>query len=366
MNNEFESMSQISGPLTVFRHAAMASDFEISFNEDLSDIGAASALDVFDEVDRIENILTVFKTSSLVSRINALAAEMPFRVSAEVFDWLMLCRQLSEVTEGAFDITCSPLWKVWGFARRQGAVPGEKELEQAKEKVGWRHLILDETEKTVKFDLPGVEISFGSIGKGIALDQAAAFLDRAGLSDYLFQGGQSSAVVKGGRKGEFRLRKELLSGRDQSEETRKKGSKICSLPSGERVRQIAVPCWSVGVSHPLRPERRLAELRLANQALGTSGSQYQFFRYRGKRYAHIIDPRSGDAVSGILSAIVVAPNARLADALSTAFFIFGPDKTEKWCKNHKEIAALLLLERKGEPSLEMAAFNMNDEIFRTL
>lgn len=352
MKNDFESLSQTAGPLTVFRHAAMASDFEISFNEDLSDLGASPSLDAFDEVDRIENILTVFKTSSLVCRINALAGEMPFRVPTEVFNWLLECRQLSEATEGAFDITCSPLWKVWGFARRQGAVPDEKDLAQAREKVGWRHLILDEVEKTVKFDLPGVEISFGSIGKGIALDQAAAFLNRAGLSDYLFQGGQSSAIIKGGRKGEFRLKNELSPAFDPSKEA--------------RIRKVAHSCWTIGVSHPLRPERRLAELRLADQALGTSGSQYQFFRYRGKRYAHIIDPRSGEAVAGILSAIVIAPNARLADALSTAFFIFGPDKTEKWCQNHKEIAALLLLERKGEPSLEMVTFNMTDEIFRTL
>ncbi len=337
MEHNSQVFSGTTGPLTVFRRPAMASDFEISFNEDRSDFGAPFALDALDEVDRIENILTVFKTSSLVSRLNALASEMPYRVPEEFFNWLVECKHLSEETEGAFDITCSPLWKVWGFARREGAVPSAGNLDAARKNVGWRHLILDPEERTVKFDQPGVEISFGSIGKGLALDQASVILDRADLTDYLFQGGQSSALAKGGRKGDFR------NGKDSLEK-----------------------CWTIGVTHPLRPERRLAELRLSGQALGTSGSQYQFFRYRGKRYAHIIDPRTGEPVSGILSAIAIAPTARLADALSTAFFIFGPDKTEKWCQNHPEISALLLVETNAEPSLELIAFNMPQDNFHLL
>ena len=101
--------------------------------------------------------------------------------------------------------------------------------------------------------------------------------------------------------------------------------------------------WTIGISHPIRQGRRFAEVRLTHEALGTSGSQHQFFIHQGKRYSHIIDPRSGRPAEGVLMATVIAPTAALADALSTAFFVLRPEQTAEYCRHHPGIAALLVL-----------------------
>ena len=104
----------------------------------------------------------------------------------------------------------------------------------------------------------------------------------------------------------------------------------------------ALPGWSVGVRNPLDPRRRVAEIRLRDRALGTSGSTMQFFRHRGRRYAHILDPKTGRPADGVLSATVLAPSAALADALSTALFVMGPEQALAFCRTRPEIAALLI------------------------
>lgn len=302
------------GPLTVYRHRAMACDFEVSVNE--ADAAREEPFAVFDLIDRQEETLSVFRATSLVSRINLLAAEMDIPLPRSLFEQLVLCRHLWEETDGAFDITASPLWKQWGFARGEGRVPTPAEIDEALGKVGMQHLILNEERLTVAFDVPGVEINFGAIGKGFALDEATSFLSRSSLDDYLIHGGMSSAVARGGR-----LRDQV---RDRKGEVR--------------------PCWTIGVADPLRPEHRLATLRLVDEAVGTGGSGRQYFFHRGKRLSHIIDPKTGYPAVGVLSATVVASSAAEADALSTAFFVMGAEKTEMYAQKHPDCGALLVLD----------------------
>jgi thiamine biosynthesis lipoprotein len=116
--------------------------------------------------------------------------------------------------------------------------------------------------------------------------------------------------------------------------------------------------WTVGVCDPLHPERRLAEIELRDRGLGTSGSTMQFFRHRGRRYAHILDPRTGQPAEGVLSVTVVAPTAALADGLSTAFFVMGPEATEAFCRDRPEIAALFVCPsaRSGRPEIHAMGF----------
>ena len=188
-----------SGPLTVYRRAAMASDFEVSLNATRDDSGADAALDALDEVDRIENVLSIFRPTTLASRVNLLASELNVRVDEEFWGWLETAIRFSEETEGAFDVAAAPLWRAWGFAKRDGAFPAPDVIERALELSGIRHLQLDEAERSIAFDEEGVELNFGAIGKGFALDAAAQKLLDGGQTDFLIQGGKSGCVARGGR-----------------------------------------------------------------------------------------------------------------------------------------------------------------------
>ncbi|MBR5759653.1 MAG: FAD:protein FMN transferase, partial [Thermoguttaceae bacterium] len=115
------------GALTVFRRAAMASDFEAAFNESADEDVADAALDALDEVDRVEEALSVFRPTSAVSRLNLLGAEMSVRVDDELWNWIETSIRLGEETDGAFDVASAPLWRVWGFANRDGEFPKEED-----------------------------------------------------------------------------------------------------------------------------------------------------------------------------------------------------------------------------------------------
>jgi thiamine biosynthesis lipoprotein len=208
-------------------------------------------------------------------------------------------------------------------------VPDDEALRDALARVGSQHLLLDADAQTIRFARGGVEINLGSIGKGYAVDRAATILEARGVKDFLFHGGKSSVLARGSR----------------------------IPPAAE-----ANP-WSVGVGHPLRPERRLGVLTLRNQAMGTSGTATQSFHHAGQRYGHILDPRTGWPAQGVLSVSVVADDAATADALSTALYVLGPEKAEAFCARHAEITAIMSLGGSGN-SLEVLEMNVDDEIWR--
>ncbi|MDO5553900.1 MAG: FAD:protein FMN transferase [Planctomycetia bacterium] len=334
----------MGGPLTVFRHQAMACDFEISLNGEadregvdaeqrwLDKSAAEAALDAFDQVDRVESILSMFRSNTELSRLNLLAAEMKVHCSDDFFRWLLQCRRLWEETGGAFDITSAPLWEVWGFARREGEIPSDEALSAALELTGMDKVLLEEGECRVAFAQSGIRLNFGGIGKGIAVDQASAVLRENRVDDFLLHGGRSSITASGGRAGEY-------------------------TPESQ------APCWTIGLSDPYVPERRIGEFYLSNRSLGTSGSQYQFFRYKGKRYPHIIDPRTGRCATGLVEVCVTAPDAALADALSTAFFVLGPEKAEHYCRLHPEIGAVFLQEAPVPRRYVVSVLGLNQNEF---
>ena len=381
------------GPLTIFQRRAMASNFEVAINasRDSHDdsFAADAALSALDEVDRVEGILSIFKTHSPVSRINLLASEMNIRLDDELWGWIETSLRFGRETDGAFDIASEPLWKAWGFAKRDGEFPEPEALKAAMEKSGARHLRLDPVEQTIAFDEPGVALNFGAIGKGIALDAAVKILEDRGVGSFLIQGGKSGVVTRGGRKNDYApdVPRPFENIPEPVEEERDEESGLPLRRSRSRADEVAVvdallpdflnePAltpppdapvgWTIGVAHPLRPKRRLAELWLRDRALATSGSTWQFFRSGGKRYSHIIDPRTGMPTTGVLSTTVLAPSAREADALSTAFFVAGPDKAREFCERRSDLAALFVLERETSPGYEIKTFNLGPDVLRML
>ncbi|MEK7829971.1 MAG: FAD:protein FMN transferase, partial [Acidobacteriota bacterium] len=227
---------------------AMACRFEITLPaSEQSGVKAASA--ALAEAERLEQQLSVFRDDSEVSFINRNAAEQAVPVDPALFALLSSCQELSLATDGAFDITSSPLSRCWGFLRRQGRIPTTEEIEKARSLVGSEKLHLDAEARLIRFSRAGVEINLGSIGKGYALDCMAEQL-RGEVRTALLSAGSSSLLALG--RGDNR-----------------KG-------------------WTVGIRHPRDVKRRLAVLRLRDAAMATSGSEEQFFELEGKRYGHII------------------------------------------------------------------------------
>ncbi len=307
----------------------MACDFQISLNAGQHRRGPEAAVAALDLIDRLEDQLTVYRESSEVSQINRRAAHEITSVEWGLHHLLQHAGELSAATGGAFDITAGPLVKLWGFYRRQGQMPHPDDIARALERVNWRHLDLDPQQLTLQFRREGVEINLGAIGKGYALDRAAQVLLDEGVENFLFHGGRSSLIAHGSRQG-----------------------------VGEH------GGWRVAIRHPLRPDRPVGEVRLLNRGMGTSGAGTQFFTHRGRRYGHILDPRTGWPVEGMLSATVLAPTAASADALSTAFYVMGVEPSLAYCRDHPEVSALVIAagERPGTISLHTA--NLNDVEWR--
>jgi thiamine biosynthesis lipoprotein len=300
------SLTYESEWVTVSR-TAMACQFEVLLPPGPPS-HVAAALSALDLVDALEAQLTVYRDTSEVVRLNRHAAHRWVPVEAGLFDLLQLAKRLHTQTAGAFDITAGPLIKAWGFFKRAGNLPEPRALEEARQRVGSHFILLDEAARAVRFDREGVEINLGAIGKGYALDRARKLLEERGVPEFLLHGGRSSVLARVAKDG------------------------VQADQAG----------WLIGVRHPLFPHRRLAEVRLCNQALGTSGSGVQFFRHEGKRYGHILDPRTGWPAEGVYSATVVAPTAAEADALSTAFYILGPDAAADYCRSHPGVGMLLV------------------------
>jgi thiamine biosynthesis lipoprotein len=314
---------------------AMACDFQVCFNAGQYENDTVSALKALDLVEELEDQISVFREASELSCINRAAHQGAVEVEPGLFGLLELSLELYRVTDGAFDITSAPLWRTWGFARRSAAIPADDQLAKAKALVGCHLVELDATHKTVRFRKAGVELNLGSIGKGYALDRGAEVLRRAGIRDFLFHGGHSSVLAAGSRMG---------------------------LPgeSGDG----AQGGWRVGLPHPLRRGARLGEIRLRHRALATSSSTFQYFRHRGKRYGHVLDPRTGWPAEGVLSAIALAPQAAVADALSTAFYVMGPDRVGRYCKSRPELAAVLVCPAARGPGVDILSFGLEEDDLR--
>jgi thiamine biosynthesis lipoprotein len=279
---------------------AMACRFEVVLDsDDARHVPAARA--ALDEIDAIEDALSYFRDTSELSRVNREAAAGPVPLSPELFALLALCREVHALGGGAFDPTSTPLSRAWGFLFREGRTPAPEEIEAARARVGYDGVVLDEEGGTVRFARPGLELNLGSIGKGWALDRVAAGLRAVPVERALLSAGGSSQRVWGPRPWEVAL-----------------------TSAGET----------------------LARLRLRDAAIGTSGAAVQHVDVDGRRYGHVIDPRTGWPAEGVRSATAIAGEAAVADALATAFLVGGEEVARTVCAARPGTMAVLALERE--------------------
>jgi len=248
--------------------------------------GAVRAFDrVFDEFDRLDRLLSVWHPDSDVSRVNAAAGRGPVEVDPVVIEAIETGRQVGEWTDGKFDITFGALSSLWKFDHDQdNVIPPRDAVRKGLPLVDFRAIAVDPVKHTVFLKRAGMRLHLGGIGKGLAVDRAAAILRAHGLNDFMIQSGGDLYV--GGRRGD--------------------------RP------------WRGGIKDP-RADRLFAALNLQDETLSTSGDYERFFMRDGRRYHHILDPDSGEPARGCRSVTIVTSRAAVADALSTGIFVAGPD-----------------------------------------
>ena len=273
--------------------------------------GVDAGLAAMDEIDRLEQRLSVFIPDSELCGVNrgeAVAA------AEDLYDLLRFAVALSRATGGAFDASAGALLRAWGFQGGPRRVPPEAERLAALAASGSVHVLLDDYRRTVAFDRPGVAFNLGAIGKGYAIDRAVRILVREyGVCAALIGGGQSSLRAIGAPPREARG-------------------------------------WKVEIGEPA-----IARVHLRDRALGTSGAANQFFESGGRRWGHILDPRTGWPAARLVSASVLAKTAAEADALSTAFFVMGAEAARQFCLRHTGIGAVLVHSpgRQAAPRVEL-------------
>jgi thiamine biosynthesis lipoprotein len=258
---------------------------------------------VFEEIDRVEATFSRFRPASEISRINREAAEGPMVTDPEVFRLLATAMDVSRKTGGVFDMTVGRLTEAWGFQAGCPAIPDAETLTAARAEAGWELVELDPAWRTVEFLRPGVALDPGGIAKGYAVDCALDVLRTAGIPGLLDAGSSSIAA------------------------------------SDEAFGNT----WTVGIANPADTTKELCRVRVSGRALSTSGSKEQSFTRAGRVYSHLIDPTArGDENSEqeVLQATVLAPSSMLADALSTAMFLLGPERGGKALKEFPECAVL--------------------------
>ena len=254
--------------------------------------------DVFQEINRLDYLMSNYKKESVLSELNKNASAEPANCNKELASVIEQSLQYSDITDGAFDITIGPLMKKWGFFKKKGRIPGKEELESVLESVSYKNIIIEEktikslaknpgTVKTVFFKNPDTRIDLGGIGKGYAVDRAVSVLKQNGIS--------SALINFAGNIYTF------------------------GTPPGKE-------SWVIGLQHPRESEGLLGTFEIKDKAVSTSGDYEKFFTIEGKRYSHIIDPRTGNPVKGIVSVTIVTGNATRADALSTGVFVLGLEK----------------------------------------
>lgn len=237
------------------------------------------------EERRIESVFSVFRPGSEVSKINALRKGTALVLTPETFRLIERSVEFSNLTDGAFDITVKPLIDLWAHAKADGAVPSDAAVLAALERVGSRDLILDRTRMTIEFGKDGMSIDLGAIAKGYATDRAVAVLKGEGIANAI--------VISGG-------------------DVYCLGMKAPNEP------------WKVGIRHPRDKEKLFMELALKDMAVDTAGDYEKYFIAGGKRYSHIIDPRTGYPIGDdVISASIIARDATSADALATAACVLG-------------------------------------------
>lgn len=255
---------------------------------------------VMDEMRRIDQAMSPYIASSMLSELNRNASKHPIKVDRELFQLLLRSQQFSEMTHGAFDITFASVGHLYDY--RKKIKPGQKDIEQVIAAIDYRHITLDKERQTVAFATPRVRIDLGGIAKGHAVDRCIEILKNRGVTSALVSAGGDSRIL-GDKWGKP---------------------------------------WMIGVRDPRDKKGVLALLPLADTAVSTSGDYERYFIQDGVRHHHILNPSTGHSVSSVRSVTIIGPDTTTTDALSTSVFVLGPVKGMELVQRLPEIEAVIV------------------------
>ncbi len=265
----------------------MGSKFEITVVAQNEEIGYINIEEAVAEITRIESLISSWDPKSETSSINENAGLAPVKVSPELYKLIERTIEISKTTMGAFDITYASLNNIWRFDGSMQYAPTPEEISDVMTKVGYQKITLDPAENSVFLTEKGMKIGFGAIGKGYAADKAKEFL----VSKQVPAGMINAAgdITTWGTKA-----------------------------TGEK--------WLIGIDNPEGTGRFFSWIPLVESSVGITGDQDMYVLFNGRKYSHIIDPRSGYPAMGINKVTVLGKSAELCDAFGTAVYILGKDK----------------------------------------
>ncbi len=263
----------------------MGNRFEISVVSDNESWANRCIAAAIEEIRRIERLLTTFDESSQTNHINRNAGIKPVKVDKEIFDLINRSKKISELTQGAFDISYGSIDKsLWNFDKTMTRLPDQQTAKRLVRLINYKNILLDENHSTVFLKQKGMRIGFGGIGKGYAAEMAKALLTQKGVTSGIVNAAGDLAVWG-------------------------------YQPGGKP--------WTIGIANPDSARQAFSYLEITDTAVATSGNYEKFVLIDGKKYSHTIDPKTGLPIRGIKSVTIICPNAEIADAMATPVMIMG-------------------------------------------
>lgn len=261
------------------------------------------------EMRRIEDIMSFFLPYSDISNINNASGESAIKVDIDTLTVIKNAVYFSEITGGAFDITAGPLIKLWGIFTKNERVPSEEEIKEKLELINYKDILIDEKSQTVMLSKLGQKIDLGAVAKGFAADRAIEIYRRYGVKSALINLGGNVKVLGNNHKNKE---------------------------------------WKIGIQDPFKPRGQyLGIVRLTDKSVVTSGAYERYFDYGNTRYHHILDPKSGySSRSNLISATVIEEKSIAADALSTACFVLGLEKSLEIINTQEGAEGIFITEDK--------------------
>ena len=296
-----------------FQRPKMGSPFAITVYADDS-LALLSIIDkAYARVDTLNQVFSDYLDNSEINTV-ALKAHVWQPISADLYHLLQISANAHNISRGAFDITVGPIVKIWRKARKTKQMPNDATLQAALQKSGFKNVEIDENSPQIRFNTEGVLLDFGGIVKGYAAQEVVNILTKNGFPYCL--------VDAGG---------DLVAGKKPS----------LGQPISEG--------WKIGITLPNSNKKMLPHfLSIENQAVATSGDMYQFFEHDGKRYSHIVNPKTGLGLTHQRNITVIAPDGTTADWLATACSILPIRKAKRLIKKCPNTALLILENKNGK------------------
>ena len=255
------------------------------------------------EVTRIENLISDWRPQTQISEVNRNAGIKAIKVDREVFELTERALYFSRVTNGAFDISFAAMDRIWKFDGSMKVMPSAEAISRSVEKIGYGNILLDKEESTIFLRDEGMKIGFGALGEGYAADKCREMMIAKGVKAGIVNG--SGDMNSWGRH-----------------------------PTGD--------AWKIGVTNPVDDNELFAILPLENEAAVTSGTYEKFVMFNGRRYSHIINPKTGYPASGLSSVTILGPSAEFANGLSTSIMVLGKNKGLKLLKSYPKYRGIFV------------------------